>query len=100
MYFIIITIGTHLGSSVNLSNNSSSHNSFHPSFAITLGLGYLRKNLFYNNATAILYASLHNQKEPIQLLLAAGASIHDITINGVSCFTATYNNDIKLIFKQ
>ena len=56
------------------------------------------KNLFCNNSTAILYASLHSQKEPIQLLLSEGASIHDRTINGVSCFTATYNNDIKSIF--
>ena len=43
---------------------------------------------------------MHSQKEPIQLLLAEGASIYDRTITGDSCLTSTYNNNIKLIFEK
>ena len=54
----------------------------------------------YNNGSAILYASLHSQKEVVQLLLSEGASIYDKTIFGSSCIDVTYNNEIKSIFEK
>jgi hypothetical protein len=53
-----------------------------------------------NNGSAILYASLHSQKEVVQLLLSEGSSIYDKTMFGSSCIDVTYNNEIKSIFEK
>jgi ankyrin repeat protein len=52
-------------------------------------------------ATAILFASLHSQKDALQLLMANGASIYD-TIGqvGNNVYNTTFNQELKFILKK
>jgi Cu2+-exporting ATPase len=56
--------------------------------------------IIINNGSAILYASLHSQKEVVQLLLSEGSSIYDKTMFGSSCVDVTYNKEIKSILEK
>ena len=65
---------------------------------LSKGVDINERNIIYN-ATAILYASLHSNKDAMKLLMTNGASIYDTIGNG-SCYNATFNQELKFILRK